>query len=88
MTSCLVLWKADGAKSLSMEQVEFDHVNMNYLSTLTRQHTEANEIVVFEAIFAYGTWWYIGLYIYKHQTSCLFLKHVVMVYWYAGMQTS
>ncbi len=55
MTSCLVLWKADGAKSLSTEQVEFDHVNMHYLSTLTRQHTEANEIVVFEAIFAYGT---------------------------------
>lgn len=46
--------------------------------------TAANETAVFEVIFAYVMQWYAGIYVYKHQASCLFMKDVAM----ACMQTS
>lgn len=49
--------------------------------------TSAKEIAVFETIFAYVLKWYVGIYIYKHMSLCLFLEDVIMVHWYALMQT-
>lgn len=75
-------WQGQKSLKEKCEIYLFVHVNVT-------THTAANEVALFENLFAYVTWWYAGMNIpiYSY-TPCLFMKDVEMVHWYAHVQTS